>query len=76
MKGLKKMNDEINKLIAILTDTEASRDDNFDNLIDMLRELLSNVVVFDLDGLLFVCPECGEVLVEWPKNYIRLLKDT
>lgn len=49
-------------IINKLTDTEASRDEVWEELIEDIRELLNDVVYLDLDGYLFVCPECGDPL--------------
>ena len=52
----------VNKIMEKLTDTEASRDEEWEELIDELRELLYDVTYVDLDEYLFICPECGEPL--------------
>ena len=56
------MNEELNALLRKLTDTEASRDDEFYNIREAVNEIFNNIIVFDLDGFHAVCPECGEVL--------------
>lgn len=52
----------ISAIIDKLTNSEASRDEEWEELIEDLRELLNDVVYVDLDGHVFVCPECGDPL--------------